>query len=104
MKKDYKPTDEVKIINPDNFAYEFDGDVLSNNPDASKPLTVILKGNAGTWSFKYSEVTPQGLKSSETAQQINTVEQPAKKRAYKKKDKAAKPVKEKRKYTRKNLA
>lgn len=99
MKQNYQPTDEVKIINPDNFAYGFDGDVLSNNPDASKPLTIILRGGLGTWSYKYIDVAllkdnaTQPAKSSDTPKQTvkevgaqMDAEQKGK-RSYKKRDK-----------------
>lgn len=105
MKTNYIPTDEVKITNPFCFAYGFEGDVLSNNPDASKQLTVILRGGAGTWSFKYNEVSPMGLKISDTPKQtVDSNESIVKpeKRTYTRRDKTeVKVTKEKRKYNRK---
>lgn len=70
MKNNYKIGDEIRVISPLHFAFGLIGHVLSNNSEASKPLTIIINNDGGSWSFLYSDVQStkeslsQGLKTT----------------------------------------
>lgn len=56
MKTNFKPTDTVTILRA-GLLNGATGTVLSNKSGTdSKPLTVVLDNNNGTWSFNYNEV------------------------------------------------
>lgn len=110
VKSDYKVGDSIEVIKPGMFQ-GIQGVILMNNTDTQfKPLTIILSGTCGTWSFSYTDVEPLGkdkLKvdhkiiepnSENKIENLEVVTKPSK-RGYAKKPKDQ-PVKEKRKYSK----
>lgn len=112
IKSDYKVNDSVIVVKPGMF-YGIGGTVLSNHTDTNfKPLTIILSGTCGIWSFSYSDIELTGKEKStridhkiveaeanNSVDNLTAVTKPEK-RSYKKRE-AKKEVKPKRAYNRK---
>jgi len=109
MKKNYRISERVKVINPNAPCYQLEGTVLSNNTNTSfKPLNIIVDGGCGSWQLNYSEV--ESLEKQDKSEVKPDIKLPVKavkkevikteKRPYKKREKET-IEKPKRKYNKK---